>query len=476
MDDFFAEATGDPKPSAAPVRSATKDASRMSAEDETRIRAMPGNNTCQDCDNISPQWASVSYGSLMCLECSGQHRSLGVHLSFVRSIAMDSWTDRQIMAMDKSGGNAALVSYLKSKGIEQNVQIATKYNTKQAAYFKERLSRWLDGKTEPPPDPGNWDPTTGVSDAQGAEPLPGETTEEYNARQARLKEAARERMRAKFGEGGMGGQGMGSPEEPGAADQVGAAASAAAAKSAEAAKAAAGAMGSAFSGGMGYLKTNVIENADLHNKVRSSTSGALDSVKGAAGGAAETAGGVWGSLRKQVAEGDLVDKFKKNATAEEGSAVRQGFGWGLGAATSLWAKASETVGDAISGNQKPCTGEHQLTVNPQPDVKCELCNVKGTRYACGRGCEYFICPKCFEKPPPTASKAGADGDGGWGDFDAEDEKEPPPAPTEDDMARIAKELGMSMGDKEPVPAAEPKPQPKPKAKPLTADDFFAEFD
>ena len=33
----------------------------------------------------------------------------------------------------------------------------------------------------------------------GAEPLPGETTEEYNARQARLREEARERMRAKFG-------------------------------------------------------------------------------------------------------------------------------------------------------------------------------------------------------------------------------------------------------------------------------------
>ncbi|GAX21703.1 Arf-GAP with coiled-coil, ANK repeat and PH domain-containing protein [Fistulifera solaris] len=48
------------------------------------------NPTCADCGMASPDWASLNLGILVCIECSGVHRSLGIHVSRVRSLKLDS--------------------------------------------------------------------------------------------------------------------------------------------------------------------------------------------------------------------------------------------------------------------------------------------------------------------------------------------------------------------------------------------------
>ncbi|KAF8525300.1 ArfGap-domain-containing protein [Gautieria morchelliformis] len=117
------------------------------------------NKTCVDCGAPRPQWASISFAVLICLQCAGTHRGFGVHISFVRSISMDTWQEEQLRRM-KLGGNAPFVAFLTEypsdhSGYTEDMNPHDKYHCWAATQYREKLTAALEDKpwlpSAPPP-------------------------------------------------------------------------------------------------------------------------------------------------------------------------------------------------------------------------------------------------------------------------------------------------------------------------------------
>ena len=72
-----------------------------------QLLKLEDNRRCADCQARGPTWASVNLGVFVCLNCTGVHRSLGTHMSKVRSTTLDTWLPEQVAFVEIMGNRRA---------------------------------------------------------------------------------------------------------------------------------------------------------------------------------------------------------------------------------------------------------------------------------------------------------------------------------------------------------------------------------
>lgn len=72
-------------------------------EKVSQILKIQGNNECVDCSQADPEWSSVNLGVTLCINCSGIHRNLGVHISRVKSLFLDNWKKEELEILRDNG-------------------------------------------------------------------------------------------------------------------------------------------------------------------------------------------------------------------------------------------------------------------------------------------------------------------------------------------------------------------------------------
>ncbi|KAL7386457.1 hypothetical protein ABVT39_008662 [Epinephelus coioides] len=84
-----------------------------SVEEEELIKSItdevlrsPGNDICCDCGASDPRWISTNLGVLTCIECSGIHREMGVHVSRIQSLELDKLGTSELL-LARNVGNCS---------------------------------------------------------------------------------------------------------------------------------------------------------------------------------------------------------------------------------------------------------------------------------------------------------------------------------------------------------------------------------
>eukprot|EP00007_Cunea_sp_BSH-02190019_P004583 CAMPEP_0174241616 /NCGR_PEP_ID=MMETSP0417-20130205/24008_1 /TAXON_ID=242541 /ORGANISM="Mayorella sp, Strain BSH-02190019" /LENGTH=447 /DNA_ID=CAMNT_0015320879 /DNA_START=8 /DNA_END=1351 /DNA_ORIENTATION=- len=123
--------------------------SRKGAPNQERVLQSllhhPDNQRCADCPSRGPRWASVNLGIFICISCSGIHRSMGTHISKVRSTNLDKWLPEHLELCQRIGNRrAALIWEARLPAQYQRPTTGDMYALENFIRDKYERKKWFD--------------------------------------------------------------------------------------------------------------------------------------------------------------------------------------------------------------------------------------------------------------------------------------------------------------------------------------------
>ena len=117
-----------------------------------KLLKKPENKLCADCKRTSPTWASVNLGVFVCINCSGCHREIGVHITKIRSTNLDVWP-KEVLENFKIINNKVANKYWECKLKKFDFKSLHGDNYKLVQFIRDKYEnkKWVDPKKKEDP-------------------------------------------------------------------------------------------------------------------------------------------------------------------------------------------------------------------------------------------------------------------------------------------------------------------------------------